>query len=173
MTAGPVDPVGLTCRLARPADQIPLSHFDCPSAHPAVEDYIRGDALDRHLNRRVELDYRLLVWTKNNGDLVAVAAHKRNLDCHRDGIPFPGTEIVVVAIAAAYRDSTYAGRPTIATVVGELLDDIAACDRGDFVAAVVQPGNDDGERLTGRLGLEEVGTRDGDVVYARFGPILT
>lgn len=148
-----------------------LSHFDCPGAHPDVEPYIRGRALDRFLNPWPGLDYRLLVWTQTNGDIVAVAAHKRSLDINDpDGEPIAGTEVVVVAIAAAYRDSQFADRPTIAAITEQLMADIADRDRGDFVAVLVHPGNGDGERLVERYAFEQDGTRDGDTVYVRFGP---
>jgi hypothetical protein len=165
-----MDPVGLTCRLARAADGTLLAHFDCPGHDQRTEIYIRSETLGWHLDHDLERDYRLLVWTQTDGELVAVAAHRRNLHAERFGVTIEGTEIVVVAIAAPYRDSSFAGRPTITTVVEQLFDDIAAQDRGDFIAALVDPQNNDGRRLVERLEFEEDHTRDGDIVFVRIGP---
>lgn len=162
--------IPVVCRLARLADATLLAAFNCPSADPSVETYIRSAALGIHLSG--EYDYRLLLWTTPDGALVGVAAHRRNWRGVRAGSDdaVPGTEIVVVGIAEQFRDSTSRGQRLIETIVDDLLDDVRARERGDLLLMLVAPDNADGQHAISWFDAEPDGTCDGYDVFVRVNP---
>lgn len=162
-----MNPAGITCRLATPGDRVALGNFPCSSADVRLEDWIRRSALDRHLQASAVDDSRLLVFHDDNGELIAVAAHERNVwVADADGDPLPGTELKLVAISERFRDGHAPdGRALVAVVLEHTFEDITHCRRGDLVAMMVQPGNADGKRLVERSGATFVGVAAGDDVF--------
>jgi hypothetical protein len=162
-----VNPNGLHHRLARAADRGLLAGFDCSSADSRLESFVRQTALDLHLATQLQDDVRLLVFLQSDGALVACGLHKRNqrlLD--PDGELVPGTQLVVIAIANRFRDSSAPdGQPLIQAVIGAVFADIRSRHRGPWVSMMVRPNNSDGHALVTRLGAEQDGVSDGDDVF--------
>lgn len=132
-----------------------------------MEPWVRTRALDCHLTATPAVDFRLLVFHDDAGEVVAVSAHERNawvVDPNQD--PIPGTDLKLVAIADRFRDSRASdGRPLIAAILEATFDDIRARRRGGWAVMMVQSGNDDGRGVVDRLGATQVGAVEGDDVF--------
>lgn len=162
-----MDAETLAPRLATPGDRIALGNFLCSSADARLERWIRVSALDRQLSATPSDDFRLLLFYDEGGELVAVTAHERNLwVADAAGDPLPGTEFKLVAISDRFRDGVLpGGRPIVAAILEATFEDIRQCARGDFVAMMVRPGNDEGMRVVERLHATPIGVSAGDEVF--------
>lgn len=162
-----MDPAGLHHRPAAPGDQAALASFVCTSADPRLESWVRNDALNRHLRSTAADDFRLLVFHDDDGAIVAVTAHERNLfAAGPDGEPLAGSNLMVVSITDRFRDGDAPdGRPLIVAVLDATFDDVRGRGRGEWVSMMVRAGNNDGAGVVERLGATLVGRSGDDDVY--------
>ncbi len=165
-----MDPAGLQHRPAAPGDQAGLTSFECTSADPRLESWVRNDALNRHLRSTATDDFRLLVFHDDAGALVAVTAHERNFFvAGPDGEPLPGSYVMVVAITDRFRDGHAPdGRPLVVAVLDATFEDVRGRGRGNWVSMMVRAGNSDGAGVVARLGATQVGRSGDEDVYVLY-----
>lgn len=163
---------GFTVALATAADQADLAVFSCGTGAPHLDEvnhYVNHRALDELLDgSRADQGFRV-VLVREAGELVVVGAHEGNWrSVAEDGAPLAGTEVVVIALAVGHQGRRLPdGRSVFRVALGLVLDDIAACNRGEWLTMVVRKTNGKMLAICRSLpGVIEVPMRGDAVVFA-------
>jgi hypothetical protein len=138
---------GFTVTLATAADRAELAAFTCGIGTPhldEVNDYVNHRVLHELLGgSRADQGFRV-VLVREAGELVAVSAHEaiwRSVG--EDGKPLAGTEIVLFALAAGHQGRRLPDERSVFRVaLGLVLDDVAGCNRGEWLTMVVRNTNE-------------------------------
>jgi hypothetical protein len=151
----------ISCRAAVPADWKMLAAFTSGGVDERVDTFIRERALELDEN-----DHRVLIFSGDAGELVAVTTHQTNTLVLSGGVIIPGSELIVVAINAPFHDLRLSsGESLVGTVLNATFFDMDSRERGEFVMFLVHPDNEDGHRVAQHLDATADGTCDGDDVY--------
>jgi hypothetical protein len=151
-------------RSARLADRELLSTFECANPNlnfeTEVEQYIRGQLIDWTFDpHAVSGDPRLLlVLTNSTSELVAVAAHERQVMESQDRSRFDVTKLEVAAVALSWQGRRFATGERVSDVLmSAVMADISARvpPRDARVYAVVHQDNGRSIALCRRYGITE------------------